>query len=164
MSSLAKRQHTVNSSRTPEGDAFSALVIQVFQLNGLLSDAGDALARPTGQSTARWQVLAAAEQGSVTVAQIARDLGLARQSVQRVANVLVTEGLGVYKANPRDKRADLFALTQAGRAALAEIQARQRVWADALGAKIGRAELTQTQTLLARIAEVMASASMQAAD
>ncbi len=157
---IAKRQYTVNSlKRTVAGDALSALVIQVFRLNGLLSEAGDALAKPAGQSTARWQVLAGAEHGPTTVAQIARMLGLTRQSVQRVANVLVAESFAVYEPNPKDKRADLVALTAAGRAALAEIQMRQRVWANALGEEIGEAELEQAQGLLARIAEAVGSST-----
>ena len=84
--------------RTPAGDAFSAMVVRLIRLQGFLSAAGDALARPSGQSTARWQVLAVVENGSVTVADIARALTLARQSVQRVADILAAEGLVVYEA------------------------------------------------------------------
>ena len=139
--SLAERQQTVNisepqSSRTAPGDAFSALVVKIVKLNGRLLVAGDALAKPTGQTSARWQVLAAAEHEPATVAQIARALELTRQSVQRVANVLVAERLASFEANPKDKRADLFTLTKTGQATLREIQMRQRVWADALGAAI----------------------------
>lgn len=155
MTTIAKRQQTVNTSRTAAGDTFSALVIQIFRLHGLLSEAGDALARPTGQSTARWQVLAGAEHGPATVAQLARMLELTRQSVQRVANVLVAEGFAAYEPNPKDKRADLLRLTESGQAALQEIQARQRVWADELGEAIGEAELEQAQKLLARVAEAV---------
>jgi hypothetical protein len=42
----------------------------VFRLNGLLEDEGDALARPAGQTTARWQVLAAVEDTPRSVAEI----------------------------------------------------------------------------------------------
>ena len=93
--SLQKRQDAVNGagpvdvaprlSRTPAGDAFSRFAILVFRLSGALGAAGDALARPAGQTSARWQVLAGAESGSMTVADIARMLGLQRQSIQRVA-------------------------------------------------------------------------------
>src|SRR5262245_27834345 len=63
---MRKRQHAVNSGRrpavrSPAGDAFSALVVQVLRLGGLLTAAGDALSKPAGQSSARWQVLAAAD-------------------------------------------------------------------------------------------------------
>lgn len=148
--------------RSAVGDALSALVIQIFRLNGALAKIGDELAQPAGQSTARWQVLAAAEHAPVTVAQIAKALELTRQSVQRVANVLVTEGLGTFQANPRDKRADLFILSDTGHAALREIQTRQRAWANALGAEIGEAELAQTLALLERMMERVVDSSARA--
>lgn len=155
-SSIPKRQHAVQSlaepaSRTPAGDAFSALVVQVFRLNGLLAAAGDALAKPAGQTSARWQVLAAVEDAPATVAQIARAMGLARQSVQRVADVLEQDGLAAYEENPGHRRAKLLRLTSRGRSALHTIQAAQRAWADALGAEIGEADLRQASVVLARV-------------
>src|SRR5215831_1072257 len=108
---MRKRQHAVKSpgrpppARSPAGDALSALAVRVLRLSGLLNAAGDALARPAGQTAARWQVLAAAENAPVTVAQIARMLNLARQSVQRLADVLADEGLVAYDDNPDHLRA-----------------------------------------------------------
>jgi hypothetical protein len=58
---------------------------------------------------------------------IARGLALAKQSVLRVADLPEREGLAVCIDNPRHRRAKL------GRAALDDIQARQRAWADVLG-------------------------------
>ena len=139
MPKVPVRQYPVNdqpaksTTRTPAGDAFSALVVRLFRLNGLLASDGEALTRPRGQSTARWQVLAAVEEAPATVAQIARILGLARQSVQRVADALEAGGLLEYADNPRHRRARLVALTGEGRQTLAEIQAAQRPWADAFG-------------------------------
>jgi DNA-binding MarR family transcriptional regulator len=66
----------------------------------LLAAAGDALARPAGHTSARWRVLAAVEDGTSTVSQIARLWGLARQSAQRVADALVREGWAAYEKNP----------------------------------------------------------------
>jgi DNA-binding MarR family transcriptional regulator len=107
---LTQRQDAVNAtslpvSRTPAGDAFSELVVQIFRLGGLLAAAGDELAKPAGQTTARWRVLAAVEEKPLTVSQIARAWGLARQSVQRVADVLVREGFASYEENPGHRRA-----------------------------------------------------------
>jgi len=153
---MPRRQHAVNTrdrrpTRTPSGDALSALVVQVLRLGGLLTAAGDALARPAGQSSARWQVLAAVEHAPATVAQIARWLGLARQSVQRVADVLAAEGLTAYDENPDHLRAKLLALSPKGRAALANIQEAQRAWADALGAELGEADLRRAGAVLDRL-------------
>ena len=103
--------------------------ILVFRVSGALrSAAGDALARPAGQSSARWQVLAGAESGSMTVADIARMLGLQRQSIQRVADLLEAEGLVRSVENPRHRRAMLLALTESGAETLRADQEAQRVW------------------------------------
>jgi DNA-binding MarR family transcriptional regulator len=162
MTKVPVRQHPVNKAapesgvRTPAGDAFSGLVVRLFRLNGLLSAAGDALARPAGQTAARWQVLAAVEDVPVTVAQVARTLGLARQSVQRVADALERTGLIRYEDNPRHRRARLVALTGEGRGVLEAIQRAQRPWANALGAAVGEAELRGANALLDRALALMA--------
>lgn len=165
--SIPQRQHTVKleaekettsvdiPSHTPAGEAFTALVLQILRLNGLLLSAGDALAEPAGQTSARWRVLAAVEAKPLSVAQIARRWGLARQSVQRVADVLVGEGLAVYEENPKHRRAQLMALTPEGRATLHKIQLAQREWANALGAEIGESELRQAGAFLERLFKVL---------
>jgi DNA-binding MarR family transcriptional regulator len=88
--------------------------VDVFRLNGLLIAVGDAMAEPSGQTTARWRVLAAIGDAPLTVAQIARAWWLTRQSVQRVADVLVKDGLAAYEANPSHRRAKLLRITPAG--------------------------------------------------
>jgi DNA-binding MarR family transcriptional regulator len=144
-------------TRTPAGDALSELVVRVFQLNGLLTAAGDTLAKPTGQSTARWQVMAAAEFAPMTVAETSRALHLTRQSVQRIADILVAEGLATYEDNPRHRRAKLLVLTERGATILREIQAAQRVWADELGAAAGEADLRRAGAVLDRLVALLAS-------
>lgn len=85
------------------------------------------------------------------VAEIGRVLGLARQGVQRIADVLEGEGLVRYEDNPAHQRAKLLVLTEKGQAVLHDIQVRQAVWADALGAEIGAEDLTSTTKVLTRI-------------
>jgi DNA-binding MarR family transcriptional regulator len=155
---LAQRQHAVDqadatSGRTPAGDALSELVVHVFRLDGMLKATGDKLAKPAGQTTARWRVLAAVEDEPMTVAQIARAWSLARQSVQRVADVLERDGLVTYEENPAHRRAQLVRLTPRGRSALRRIRAAQREWADALGDRIGTGDLQTASRILSRIIE-----------
>jgi DNA-binding MarR family transcriptional regulator len=154
---LPSRQEPVKSSRSTAGDAFSWLVVQVFQLDGLLTAMGDALAKPARQTSARWRVLAAVEEGPLTVSQIARAWGLARQSVQRVADALVQGGWAAYQKNPGHRRAQLLRLTSRGLRALRMIQAAQRSWADALGEEIGEADLRQASSVLARVLHALRS-------
>lgn len=157
---LSKRQHPVNRStrrppRSTAGDAVSELVVQVFRLNGLLIAVGDAMAEPSGQTSARWRVLAAIDKTPLSVAQIARAWWLTRQSVQRVADVLVRDGLATYEANPNHRRAKLLRITPAGLSALHEIRLRQRAWAESLGAQIGEPELRAANATLTRMLETL---------
>src|SRR6185437_12261755 len=149
---LSKRQHAVKM-RTDAGAAFSDLVVRVFRLDGLLTAAGDALAEPTGQTTARWRVLAAIEREAMSVSAVAHAWSLARQSVQRVADLLEEEGLVAYEDNPAHRRAKLMRLTPKGRAALRRIQAAQLAWANDLGAAVGEDELRTASRTLERIIE-----------
>jgi DNA-binding MarR family transcriptional regulator len=150
---VSKRQHAVKRSEV--GDALSELVVRVFRLEGMLAATGDALAEPVGQSSARWRVLAAVEDEPRSVAQIARAWSLARQSVQRVADLLEREGLVVYEENPSHRRAKLVRLTVDGRRTLRRIQKAQRAWADAAGAQIGRTTLDAANAALDRLIECL---------
>lgn len=158
---LPRRQDTVNTgrasvARTAAGQALSELVVHVFRLDGMLTTAGDALAEPAGQTSARWRVLAAVEQTPMTVSQIARAWSLARQSVQRVADLLERDGFVRYEDNPGHRRAKLVRPTPRGRSALRRIQAAQREWANALGERIGVAELQSANRTLARVLQTLA--------
>lgn len=148
--SLPQRQRAVKP-RGASGDAFSALVVQVFKLAGALEEAGNELARPAGQSSARWQVLAAVEDGPQSVAAIARALAHTRQSVQRIADRLVDDGLALYTPNPAHQRAKLLELTPAGRTALRAIQAAQVDWARRIADGLAPAELGAARATLAEL-------------
>jgi DNA-binding MarR family transcriptional regulator len=158
---VAVRQYVVNAeaeppSRTPAGDAFTTLLGQVIGLTRRLTTAGEALAKPAGQTLARWLVLETIQDRPATVAQIARTLHLARQGVQRLADLLVRDSLAAYETNPAHRRAKLLRMTPAGRTALRTIQRAQAVWADALGAEIGEEELRQASILLGRVLQAVA--------
>lgn len=141
--------------RTPAGDAFAEFAISVLRVAGPLTVAGDVLARPSGQTSARWQVLAAANHGPMSVADAARALGLARQGVQRIADLLCEEGLIAYEDNPAHLRAKLMVLTTAGTGVLGEIKERQAIWADRLGAELGEDRLRQASALIAEAIAVL---------
>src|SRR5215471_10985246 len=145
---LPKRQHAVNTPRSAAGEALSRLVVQIFRLDGALTAAGDGLARPAGQTSARWRVLAALERRPLTVAQIARAWSLARQSVQRIADTLELDGLLTYEDNPSHRRSKLATLTPSGRVALAQIQAAQQAWANELGEHVGLRDLDAANDIL----------------
>lgn len=140
-------------TRTAAGDAFSGLVVEVLRAADLIRSAGDEIARPDGLTSAQWRVMAVLEFAPVTVAQAARTLGLARQSVQRVTDAIVAAGLAVYVENPADRRAQIARLTDAGVAALRSIQGRQIAWANRCADGLTPAELVAAAAFLHRLAE-----------
>jgi DNA-binding MarR family transcriptional regulator len=142
-------------THTKAGTAFTELVINIFKLNGVLLEAGDALTKPAGQSSARWQVMGCVDSQALSVAAIARIMGLTRQSVQRTADNLVLEELAKFEENPEHKRAQLLRLTTKGLLALEQIETAQQKWANNLGKKLGQTELETINAALARVLEVL---------
>ena len=114
----------------------SALV--VFRLNGQLLALAEELAAPAGLTAAWWQVLGAVLPAPLPVAGIAREMGITRQSVQRIADILVERGLARYRDNPAHRRAKLLEPTDEGWAAIRAIAPAHRVVAEALAERIGR--------------------------
>jgi DNA-binding MarR family transcriptional regulator len=119
--------------------SITALILETFRLNGRLLAAGDTLVRDLGLTSARWQVLGAAALSPVPlpVAQIARNMGLTRQAVQRLANEMEADGLLRFAPNPHHQRAKLVVLTAAGKNAFAAAMKRQGAWAGDLGSGLG---------------------------
>ena len=117
-------------------DAITDLVLETFRLNGRLLASGDALVADLGLTSARWQVIGAMALSPVplSVAQIARNMGLTRQAVQRLANEMEADGLMRFAPNPHHQRAKLVVLTAAGKSAFAAAMKRQGAWASDLGA------------------------------
>ncbi len=137
------------------GSAFTELVLNIFKLNGAFLEAGNQLTKLAEQSSARWQVMGCVDKEGLSVAAIARIMGLARQSVQRTADILVLEGLATYQENPEHKRAKLLRLTRKGLAALEQIETAQAIWANELGKKLGKTELEVLNAALARVLEAL---------
>jgi DNA-binding MarR family transcriptional regulator len=117
-------------------DAITDLVLETFRLNGRLLISGDALVADLGLTSARWQVIGAIALSPVplSVAQIARNMGLTRQAVQRLANEMAADGLMRFAPNPHHQRAKLVVLTAAGKSAFTAAMKRQSAWATDLGA------------------------------
>jgi DNA-binding MarR family transcriptional regulator len=133
-------------ARTPEGEALTGLILDLFRLMSLLATAGDRLVAGLGLTSARWQILGAivAAQRAEPVAWLARDLGANRQNVQRIVNDLASEGLVAFEANPHHRRAQLVVLTEKGRKAFDAAMRLQAPWVNALSAGLSVADIETT--------------------
>lgn len=118
--------------RTKKGEAFTEIALEIFKFNGLLVSEGDRIAGEFGLSSARWKVLGAVAMAEepLTVAQVAREMGQARQSVQRIASTMAEGGYFTWKDNPAHKRAKLLDLTEKGKSTFLQLEAAQAPWAN----------------------------------
>lgn len=134
------------------------LIVEVFRLNGLLIATADKLVARFGLTGARWQVLGAIEMSETpeTVARLARNMGLTRQSVQRVVNAMVDEGLLSFRDNPHHQRARLVEMTGKGRAAFEAALELQVPWVKALSEGISTPRLLDTREVLMTIGRRLA--------
>ena len=129
--------------RTPTGEAATELILSAFRANGLLLDAGDMLSADEGLSSARWQVLGAIAlaERPLTVPQIARRMGLTRQSVHATVNRLVRDGFLELGPNADHRRSPIVGLTKQGRAEYEALDARQVAWINRLARGIARSDI-----------------------
>ncbi|MFF7309622.1 MarR family transcriptional regulator [Streptomyces sp. NPDC008137] len=136
-------------------DLFSRGALGVFRLNGQFLAVAEELAKPAGLTAAWWQVLGAVLGEPLPVSGIARAMGITRQSVQRIADLLVERGLAEYRPNPAHRRAKLLAPTEEGRAAIARIDPGHAKFADRLAEAFGEVELAEAVRLLERLSTVL---------
>ena len=133
----------------------SGTALAVFRLNGQFLEVSERLARPAGLTAAWWQVLGAVVHEPLPVAGIARVMGITRQSVQRIADLLVDKGLAAYRPNPAHARAKLLTPTDAGRAAMARIGPDHRALAEQLADRLGLEEFERVLPALQRLSAAL---------
>ncbi|MGG5259406.1 MarR family winged helix-turn-helix transcriptional regulator [Phycicoccus avicenniae] len=133
----------------------SDTALAVFRLNGQFLTLAEELARPAGLTAAWWQVLGAVLPDPLPVSGIAREMGLTRQSVQRVADLLVARGFATYRDNPAHRRAKLVAATDAGVAAIRAIGPQHRAAARRLVEELGERRAAEVRAALADLVAAM---------
>ena len=137
-------------NRTPSGNSLTTVIIEIFRLNGALIQAGNEITKPYGLTSARWQVIGAIDLAGqpMTVAQIARRMGLSRQAVQRIVNDLIKIGLLKPTLNIDHKRSPLIAISNKGEKVMSKVNQAQIVWVNQLSKRISKQDIDQTLELL----------------
>ncbi|MET9231345.1 MarR family transcriptional regulator [Lentzea sp. NPDC003310] len=143
-------------SRSESGDVLTDVVMRTFRLYGAFLDAAEVMTKPVGLTAAWWQVLGAVLREPLSVSGIAREMGLARQSVQRIADLLVDKGLAEYLPNPAHARAKLVRPTEAGYEAIERLRDAQYEWANRVSAQVSLEDL---RTTLATMTKLVAATS-----
>jgi len=142
-------------SDTPEQELLSSTAITSFRLNGQFLAIAEELAGPAGLTAAWWQVLGAVLREPLPVSGIARAMGITRQSVQRIADLLVDKGLAEYRPNPAHRRAKLVAVTETGRDAIKRINPQHAVIAQRLADELGPEQFTLTVQVMTRLSAAL---------
>jgi DNA-binding MarR family transcriptional regulator len=141
------------SHHTAEGAMATEVILSTFRANGLLLGAGDLLAVDEGLTSARWQVLGAITlaERPLTVPQIARRMGLTRQSVHATVNHLLAAGLVELAPNADHQRSRLVRMTEAGERRYTAMQRRQVMWINRLADGLPQQDLETTARVLGEL-------------
>ncbi len=151
-------------AHAPQAGLVPLVVADLYELAGALRRNGERIAQGLGQTQARWQVLSAASAGAKTVPQLARRLGVTRQNVQRIADLLVADGLARFAGNPDHRTSPHLVLTEAGATALDELTRAARGFHEALAARLGAVPLGSVRRELGRIRAALATLSTKEED
>ena len=110
----------------PESSARRVLE-EALVLSRFVRQKREELSRAEHQSRSRWDVLTAIGPGR-TVPSIARQMGLSRQSVQRLADVLAEARLARFEPNPDHRRSPLVVPTEEGLRLRERLDQKLRGW------------------------------------
>jgi DNA-binding MarR family transcriptional regulator len=139
--------------RTQIGERTTEVILATFRANGLFLAAGDLLSADEGLTSARWQVLGSIELAGrpLTVPQIARRMGLTRQSVHATVDRLTADGLVELAPNADHRRSQLVRLTELGKAKYQALDRRQAVWVNRLADGLEYSDLDTTVCVLGEL-------------
>ena len=141
--------------QTEAGALLTEVILTTFRLNARLLEAAQGLAANGGITAAWWQVLGGVLDQPRTVAAIGRRMGMTRQGVQRVADLLVANQLAEYHSNPAHRRAKLLACTEAGYWAIRQISFVAHPFGNRIGAQLATDELRSTLTTMRRLVALL---------
>ena len=86
-------------------------------------------------------------------------MGITRQSVQRIADLLVADGLAEYLPNPSHRRAKLLRPTDEGYAAVRRIDPAHAAMAKRLADELGHDRFRRTLDTLHRLSAALDAAA-----
>ncbi|PSB15241.1 MarR family transcriptional regulator [filamentous cyanobacterium CCP1] len=122
--------------RTPAGQAIEDLIIEIVATFFLLRAEGMRIGVVSSSGEGYWSVLRLLKvNGAQTVPQIARYRYVPRQSVQKLANEMLKDGVIEFVNNPAHRRSKLMRLTPKGETVFAELSDRIALLSETLAAQ-----------------------------
>ena len=129
-------------NRTPAGQAIEDLIVEIVATFFLLRAEGMRMGVVSSSGEGYWSVLRLLKlKGAQTVPQIARYRYVPRQSVQKLANEMLEDGVIELVNNPAHKRSKLLRLTPKGDAVFQELSDRIAVLTETLAVQGDAAQL-----------------------
>lgn len=146
-----KKRSIVPGGRDRASHIFIDLVFEIFRSYGRIMKVGDVMGQPIGLTSSRWQVMGSLKHNKASVSDIARYMGLQRQSIQRTIDLLRREGLVELIDNPKHRRSKLVALTPSGWKTIGEADNIRDDWIKRSTVGISTSELESAYTFLRRV-------------
>lgn len=140
--------------RTQAGQAIKDLIIEIVATFFLLRAEGMRIGVVSSSGEGYWSVLRLLKvNGSQTVPQLARYRYVPRQSVQKLANEMLNDGVIEFLNNPAHKRSKLLRLTPKGEAVFAEMSDRIASLAETLAEQQDAAQLQNAADVVKHLHE-----------
>lgn len=133
-----------------KAEQMTDVILNVFRLNGILTDWGDRFVRSEELTSTRWRMLGAVAmaQTPLTAPQIAYTMGVTRQGALKQLTSLVNSGFMKTLDNPLHKRSPLYTLTERGSLLFDRINTRWMREATKMAETLGKPELQTTVQVL----------------
>ena len=141
--------------RNDTSECFTQFTRALFAAHNMVLKHGDLVTGKYQQTSARWRILGNIEPCPLTVSQIAKQTGYTRQSIQRLANELVDEGLATYES-AIDRRTKNVCITEKGRETLEKLAAYENEWVVRITQRLSVEELTDLTLALEKVRAVLA--------
>jgi DNA-binding MarR family transcriptional regulator len=141
--------------RNDTSECFTQFTKALFAANNMVLKHGDLVTGEYQQTSARWRVLGNIEPCPLTVSQIAKLTGYTRQSIQRLADWLVDEGLATY-GSAIDQRTKSVCITEKGRELLEKLADYENEWVARITQTLSVEDLTDLTLALDKVRAVLA--------
>ena len=141
--------------RNDISERFTQFTRALFAANNMVLKHGDLVTGKYQQTSARWRILGNIEPEPLTVSQIAKLTGYTRQSIQRLADELVKEGLATYESTT-DQRTKDVCITEKGRELLEQLANYENEWVARITQTLSVEELTELAQALEKVRAVLA--------